>query len=109
MTKYRRLTDEVLADIAKKYKTRREFFDGDPSAYVTANRRNLLDTICAHMYRKRFRWTKQMLVNAAKPFQTRTEFATKHKAAYSAACRQKLLDEVCAHMSAPHQRRKEQA
>jgi len=113
--KYRRLTPEVLAEIAKKYKTRREFYDHDPSAFVSASRKTieapdpkkkgktveirLLDHICAHMYKKRFRWTPDMLKNVADQYNTRGELAKDNKAAYSAAVRQGILEEVCAHMT----------
>jgi len=112
---YRRLTPEKLAEIAKQFKTRREFYDGDPSAFVSAGRKkievpdpkdanklveiSLLDHICAHMYKKRFRWTKAMIAGVAKQYDTRSAFASGNKAAYSAALRQDVLDDVCAHMS----------
>lgn len=96
--KYRRLTDDALAKIAKKYKTRREFYDNDPSAFVTAYRREILDEICAHMFTGRFKWTRQMILNEAKKYKTRTEFSDKARSAYSAAIRQNMLEEACAHM-----------
>ncbi len=112
---YRRLTPEALAEIAKKYKTRREFYDADPSAFVSAGRKtievpdpkkkgekveiSLLDHICAHMYKKRFRWTPDMIKNVAAQYETRGAFAKENKAAYSAAVRQEILEDVCAHMT----------
>ena len=47
----RRLTEDVLREIAKKYKTRSEFQHKDSSAYVTARKRGkeFLDSICSHM------------------------------------------------------------
>ena len=112
--KYRKLTPEVLTAIAKQYKTKREFFNADSSAYVSASRKTievpnpnkkgdmmkikLLEYICGHMSRKRYQWTKEMILNAAADYETRGAFAVGTKAAYSAAIRQKCLDEVCAHM-----------
>lgn len=112
--KYRRLTPEKLAEIAKKYKTRREFYNSDASAFVSAGRKtievpdpnkkgamveiSLLDHICSHMYKKRFRWTPDMIKNVAAQYETRGAFAKGNKAAYSAAVRQELLDDVCRHM-----------
>lgn len=117
--KYRRLTPEALAEIASKYKTKREFYDADPSAFVSAGRKkitvpdpkkkgkeieiSLLDHICTHMYTRKFRWTVAMIENVAKEYQTRSAFAKGNKAAYSAALRQDCLDTVCSHMK-PDQR-----
>ena len=117
---YRKLTPEALMEIAGQYKTRREFYEGDPSAFVSASRRKinvpvlkkdgseykpprtqevrLLDHVCAHMYTGRFKWTKSMILNAAKSYQTRTDFAKGNKSAYTAARRRGLLAEACAHM-----------
>lgn len=112
--KYRRLTPEKLAEIAKKYKTKREFYDADPSAFVSASRKKigvpdpkkegkmieitLLDHVCSHMFTRKFRWTKEMIANVAKEYDTRAGFAKGNKAAYSAALRQDYLDEACKHM-----------
>lgn len=111
---YRKLDEDTLRDIAAEYKTRREFFDADSSAYVTASRMTkmvpkepgsdemvearLLDVICAHMYSGRFKWTKSMILIEAKKYTTRTDFAKGNKAAYSSATRQGILEEACAHM-----------
>lgn len=119
--KYRRLTPETLAEIAKKYKTKRAFYDADSSAFVSASRKkievpdpkkkgktveiSLLEHICTHMYTRRFRWTQEMIRNVAKEYDTRGKFATGNKAAYSAALRQDCLDSVCTHML-PDQREK---
>jgi len=105
--KYRKLTPEILADIASQHNNRRAFYDADPSAYVSARRRkivvdgkeiSLLDHICAHMYRKKFQWTPEMIKNVSAKYQTRTAFAQGDKAAYAAAQRQGILDDVCTHM-----------
>jgi len=104
---YRKLSFEDLAEIAKKYKTKREFYNEDSSAFVTACRTThavplkgherdenfigpvqfelvrVLDIICTHMYRGHFKWTHQMIANAAKLYDSRTEFAKKNRQAYS--------------------------
>lgn len=95
---YRKLSPEKLASIARQFTTRRAFYEGDPSAYVSAKRKGILDDVCAHMFTGRFKWTKAMILSAAKRYKTRTEFAKGNKAAYSAAARHGILDEACAHM-----------
>jgi hypothetical protein len=96
---YRKLTDDVLAEIALKYKSRREFFEEDSSAFVTASRRKILDQICGHMFTRRFLWTKEMTLNEAKKYGSRTAFAKGNKAAYNAAVRDGYFEEACAHMT----------
>lgn len=120
--KYRSLTPKVLADIAKQYNTKREFYEADPSAFVSASRKKvvrpvskkyipkkfigpiqmvettLLEEICKHMYAGRFKWTESMILNAAKPYKTRTDFAKGNKSAYTAARRRGLLEKACSHM-----------
>lgn len=123
--KTRKLTPEFLAEVAKQHKTKRAFYDADPSAFVSANRRDpvildkktreivedptkapkgstvkvsFLDHICAHMFRNNFRWTVDMLQGVANQYETRSAFAKGDKAAYSAAVRQDVLDQICAHM-----------
>lgn len=95
--KYRWLSDEDLAELASRFETKADFFEADTSAYVTAHRRGILDTICAHMYR-RHKWPRHKLEEAAREYQTRSEFAKGNKAAYTAAHRKGILDEICAHM-----------
>ena len=48
-TKGRRHTNESLAEIAKQYKTKREFVLKDSSAFVSARKRGIVDEICSHM------------------------------------------------------------
>lgn len=45
----RRLSDNEILTIAKRYETRRDFKLDDFGAYVTAIRRGLIDEACAHM------------------------------------------------------------
>lgn len=52
--KIRKLTNNILADIASKYQTKSEFQKLDSSAYQTARRKGILDEICQHMHKKSF-------------------------------------------------------
>lgn len=45
----RRLTDIFLKNEAKKYRSKVEFQEKDPSAYTTCRRRGILDEACSHM------------------------------------------------------------
>lgn len=58
----RDLTFENLAIIAKKYKTRSEFQEKDPSAYTTSRRLGLLDDVCSHMIKQKYS-TPQLILN----------------------------------------------
>lgn len=50
----RDLTEKLLREIAKKYKSKSEFQKNDSGAYSTANRMGILNDICKHMVSKSF-------------------------------------------------------
>jgi hypothetical protein len=60
---FRDLTYDKLNDIAKNYKTRIEFIKGDSSAYDTARRIGVLDSICNHMSVIKFSTPQLILKN----------------------------------------------
>lgn len=91
-------TDELLAEEALKYSSRHAFAVGASSAYTLANRRKILDKICAHMTKKRVAWSKDLVFKVAREYETRTEFFRGDRAAYAAAQRMGIFDEACAHM-----------
>lgn len=96
--KYTKWTDEMLRKEAAKYKTRGDFLKEAPSAYMTAKRRELLDSITAHMFDARFTWTKKMVKDEAKKYKTRSAFFKGSRSAYSAAVRMDILEDVTSHM-----------
>jgi len=44
-------TDKLLAQVARRFKSRNEFYHGNLAAYKAAHKRGLLDAICTHMMR----------------------------------------------------------
>lgn len=93
-----RWTYEMLAEEAKKYKTKSEFRKGSPSAYTIAYRYGIMDKICTHMTPLLHKWSEEELAQEALKYMTRKEFEVGSKNAYAAACRCGILDKICAHM-----------
>lgn len=91
-------TDEALAAEAAKYTTRGDFLKANPSAYMTAKRKGIYESITKHMFKARFKWTKEMLVSEAKKYDTRTEFFKKSRSAYEAAVRMGVYEDITKHM-----------
>ena len=94
-------TKEIIHEQALKCETRTEFEQNCKDAYAAAQRRNLLDTVCAHMgvpYKPAGYWTEDRIRQQALKYDTRWEFQKNEQSAYSIAHRRNLLDDVCAHM-----------
>ena len=93
----RKWTLETLKAEAKKYKTRGAFREGSPTAYLTATRQNLLDTLCKHMtspYVKRGFWKdKETCRAAAAECKSRSEFSKRFVQARAVARTNNWLDE----------------
>ena len=93
-------TPERLQDEANKYKTRKEFKDGNIRAWSAANKHGLMNDIFDKhekqgriLYPKGY-WTPKRIQDEANKYKTRKEFSEKSSPAYDAACKQKLLDVV---------------
>jgi hypothetical protein len=100
-------TLDKLQEEASKYKTRNEFCKHGNKAYQAAQKKGLLDKICAHMEDRipsvgkdsnNFKWTIEKLQTEASKYKTKGEFAEKSFNAYQSAIYQDLLDKICAHM-----------
>ena len=100
--KRRVLTNEDIALIASMYDTISNFAKGDPGAYDTAKRRNIVKDVCKHMIIKIHKNVSiEKLLDIAKRFKTRMEF--KNDKTYGWAYGQinkkyNMLDEACKHM-----------
>lgn len=101
----RNLTDDLIAEIAARYKSRGEFKKGDRSAYLAAWKRGILDSVCGHMRCRSRLLTDDQLREVARGFSTRSEFARSDSGAYQTATKRGILDEVCAHMDGKADRR----
>ena len=58
--------EEKLLAEAQKYQTRNSFREGSNSAYITAHRMGLLNTICAHMPKRVNAYSLTKAIAAAK-------------------------------------------
>ena len=68
----RKLSNEVLHQIALKYMKRSEFQRNDSSAYSVACRRGILDDICKHMESPYRNLSKKELAHIAKKYKNPT-------------------------------------
>lgn len=102
---HRKLTPEVIAASAARYKTRTYWRKADESAYEAARRRGLLDEVCAHMPKPtRLSHPLEDIKASAARFATRGAWRKADLGAYQAAVRRGILDQVCAHMPKPHRK-----
>lgn len=92
-SKIRYLTDDEVSQIAKKFKTKKEFLIGDRRAYNIARRRGkeFFDKVTSHMSPMRKKWDEDSIRQEALKFQSKKEFANKSGSAYNLA-RSKGLD-----------------
>ena len=95
--KRNRWTDEMLAEDAKRFKTRTEWAKQSMAAYSAAQKRGILDLCSSHMGDKPVRWTKAMLIADALRFQTRQDWQANSSGAYQLAHRRRI-SECFAHM-----------
>ena len=94
-------TEDRLIAEAKKYKTRKAFYENNVSAYARASQLGILDKVCSHMtYQKRPRgyWTKSRVKKIAKRYTNRKDFMKNHSGAYGAAQRDGYFHEIIDHM-----------
>lgn len=94
-------TAERCHEAALRYKTRKEFLQGDRSAYSAATRLGCLIEICNHMARSTKPpnyWTKERCDEEASQYSSRQEFLKKSASAFRIAQRNGWLNHVCAHM-----------
>ncbi len=94
-------TLEICAIEAKKYNSKKEFKQMNPSAYSAACKNGWLDVICSHMIsfkKPKGYWTEEKCHKEALNYKTRTEFSIGSQAAYHAACKNGWLDVICSHM-----------
>lgn len=96
-------TNELIAEEAKKYNTRKEFSKNSPSAYSCASKKRILDTVCSHMLLlQRRKWTKSEAQKEALRYETRGDFGKYSNACYIVSARNGWLDDICNHMKDGH-------
>ena len=87
-----------LINIAKKYKTKKEFKNDSPSEYGFAQRKGLINGITEHMVSGRFKWTKEKVLEIAEKYDNLTEFRKENKNAHDAAHKHGWFTDVTKHM-----------
>ena len=95
-------TKEKCSEIAKLYKFRTEFSNGNGSAYSKCLRKGWLDEVCEHMGKKKMKpshWSKENCLAEASKYITRGEFSKKSPSCYGVAIKYQWLNEICTHMS----------
>jgi len=95
-------TKDRCLEQALKFKTKKDFINGSPSAYNKALKNKWLDDICSHMEKIRNPkdyWTKEKCQEESFKYETRSEFSRKSISAYSKAWENGWLDEICKHMT----------
>jgi hypothetical protein len=88
-------------EIAKEYRTRREFQYGAGGAYRSAMKNKWLDEICSHMeeiIKPNNYWTKERCKQEARKYNTKPEFRKKASSCGEMARRNGWFDEICTHM-----------
>ncbi len=93
-----RPTIKEIKKEALKYKTRTAFAKGSGAHYRISNEMGILDSICAHMGRKRKIWTYEELKALASKYKTKKQFRDAEDAAYQAAYARRILKDICSHM-----------
>ena len=81
---------ESVKEEASKYKSRREFWKGNGSAYQVARKNGWLDDCFGHMYKS---WDYESVKEEASKYKSRNEFRKGSGGAYAAALKNGWLDE----------------
>jgi hypothetical protein len=104
----KKVTPEMVREVAKGYKSPREFATKDFGLYRWAVRAGLLESLFPGATERGRKWTEEAIIEAARQCTTRSEFHQRFAGAYAAARAAGILDEVCRHMTY-HKRRKSPA
>ena len=97
-------TEDRLRQEALQYETRGAFAKANKTAYQTARKAGLLDSICSHMVSKYTTWTEQMLREEALKYEVQHDFKVGNGAAYQAAYKLGILKDICGHMTSGFKR-----
>ena len=73
-------SDEDIANSAARYRTRTAFKRGDSMAiYTLAQKRKIIDQVCAHMEQGGVVWTKERCIEEARKYSTRGQLGKANK------------------------------
>lgn len=96
--KLEKYTETELAQEALKYNSKIEFKNSSPSAYRSAIRKGIMQSVSSHMTNGIVYWTDKMLQDESLKYNTRGEFIKGSKNAWQIARKRGLLDSICIHM-----------
>lgn len=87
-----------LKNIASKYKTLKEFYINEKSAYYSAVQQKILPFITSDLIREREQWTSEKVIKLAKQYKNRTKFHREQHGAWLFSKRNGILSIVTSHM-----------
>jgi hypothetical protein len=93
---------------AKKYKTRKDFYTNNNSAYTLASKNGWLQDVCSHMKGGRHGfgyWTKEKCLEVAKHCKTLSEFNQKYRTASNKSVLKGWYKEVTKHFVSKRKKR----
>lgn len=88
-------TYDRVAEVAKKYNSKKEFRENAKAAYSAAYKKGWLYDFFPMERKPTGYWTKERVLEEAKKYETRNEFYKKSCGAYGAARKNNWLDELC--------------
>lgn len=94
-------SNEDIAKSAAGYRTRADFQRGDAGGYTLANKRGIMDAICAHMEPGGVIWTKERCIEEAQNYSRRWELGKVQPACYKRILLMGWEAEAFAHMETP--------
>lgn len=93
-----KMTEEELAEIAKRYDSKKAFREKEPYAYNSILHRGLREKLCGHMMEQGVRIPEEELAAIASNYKVLQEFREKEQKAYGLICSRGLLKKLCGHM-----------
>lgn len=93
-----RLTEEELAEIAKRYTSKKEFREKETYAYNSIIHRGILDKLCGHMENGGPLRSEEELAKIANKYDVLKDFREKEQKTYGLIVSRGLLEKLCGHM-----------
>jgi hypothetical protein len=104
-------TVELLMDIFKDCKTKKEAYAKNKKAYGAVRRRKIQNTVFAHIPKRMdtsgknshaYKGENEELHLIAKKYDNKNTFSNEDSAVYQRAYKRGILDDICSHMKNPH-------
>jgi predicted GIY-YIG superfamily endonuclease len=94
-------TFERCKEEALKYKTKKEFYENNSTAYTLSNKNKWMNEITQHMIvlsQPNGYWTFERCKEEALKYNNKTKFVTQSKGVYYSARNNGWVDQICSHM-----------